>query len=348
MRYQSIPYSISDFYEWFNKGQLMLQPKFQRRETWSKNAKSYLIDTILRNIPIPKLYVRQDIDVDENKLYREVVDGQQRLRAIFSFLQGDLKILKIHNEELGGLFFKDLPDAIKKDFLTYTLSVDLLINASNRDVLDLFIRINSYNITLVAQEILNARFAGAFKQIVYKLGLDHLIFWKKNNILSDRRISRMGEAELASELVVAMIDGFQDGKRSLRKYYKEYDDNFPYEKRIIKQFRDVIDLIAYIFDNNIPKTQYKRIPLFYSLFCAFYDCKYGLPNYGKGKIKIQDKYKNSIFNSLLDLSDEIISKNPNEYYIDLINSSRRSTDKLNERITRHKYMWEAINNAINK
>ena len=112
MKYRSIPYSISDFYEWYKKGLLELQPKYQRRETWSNNAKSYLIDTILRNIPIPKLYIRQEINVDENKIFREVVDGQQRLRAIFSFLNGESQIFKIHNDKYGGSLFNDLPDKI--------------------------------------------------------------------------------------------------------------------------------------------------------------------------------------------------------------------------------------------
>ena len=60
----------------------------------------------------------------------------------------------------------------------------------------------------------------------------------------------MGEAELTSEIVVTMIDGFQDGKKNLRNYYKLYDDEFPEEKTIVNQFRDIINQIAYIFEKN--------------------------------------------------------------------------------------------------
>ena len=52
-------YSIRDFEEWNQRNELFLQPKFQRRNVWSDKARSYLIDTIIRGKPIPKIYMRQ-------------------------------------------------------------------------------------------------------------------------------------------------------------------------------------------------------------------------------------------------------------------------------------------------
>ena len=48
-------YSIRDFEEWDSRNELVLQPKFQRRDVWSDKARSYLIDTIVRGKPIPKI-----------------------------------------------------------------------------------------------------------------------------------------------------------------------------------------------------------------------------------------------------------------------------------------------------
>ena len=53
-------YSVRDFEEWRQHGELVLQPKFQRRDVWIDKARSYLIDTIIRGKPIPKLYMRPD------------------------------------------------------------------------------------------------------------------------------------------------------------------------------------------------------------------------------------------------------------------------------------------------
>ena len=52
------------------------------------------MDSIVREKPIPKIFIRQDIDPKTKTTVREVVDGQQRLRTIFSFLQDGFKINK--------------------------------------------------------------------------------------------------------------------------------------------------------------------------------------------------------------------------------------------------------------
>jgi len=54
MPFKSQSFTVSDLYEWFRSGELILQPKFQRRLVWSQGAKSYLIDTVIRELPIPK------------------------------------------------------------------------------------------------------------------------------------------------------------------------------------------------------------------------------------------------------------------------------------------------------
>ena len=66
-------YSIADFYEWQKNGLLELVPDFQRRTVWSEKAKSYLIDTIIRGRPIPKILISQRLQ--GTRTIRVVVDG---------------------------------------------------------------------------------------------------------------------------------------------------------------------------------------------------------------------------------------------------------------------------------
>jgi hypothetical protein len=70
----------------------------------------------------------------------------------------------------GGSLFDDLPAEAQRKFLSYEFSVDLLVDATDADVLDVFARINSYSLPLNEQEKRNAKFFGAFKQTVYDLG----------------------------------------------------------------------------------------------------------------------------------------------------------------------------------
>src|SRR5258708_5257095 len=102
-------YRVSDFLVWQKDGALKLNPNFQRRPVWKKGAKSYLIDTILRGLPVPIIFLRDlPSDLKTFKPQRDVVDGQQRIRTILSYIdpkllsdfdkeRDDFTLSKIHN-----------------------------------------------------------------------------------------------------------------------------------------------------------------------------------------------------------------------------------------------------------
>lgn len=67
-------------------GQLRLAPEFQRNAVWPPAAKAYLIDTILTERPMPLFFFQRGRSAQTGKPVYSVVDGQQRLRSIFEFL----------------------------------------------------------------------------------------------------------------------------------------------------------------------------------------------------------------------------------------------------------------------
>src|SRR6266446_925999 len=73
-------------------------PDFQREEVWPDSKKQLLIDSILRGWHLPKFYLRKSTD----RTY-ECVDGQQRLNAIFEFLEGKLDLPAETAKAFGGL-----------------------------------------------------------------------------------------------------------------------------------------------------------------------------------------------------------------------------------------------------
>ena len=146
--FDSRVYSINDFVEWSKNEQLELNPFFQRRPVWSEKAKSYLMDTIVRGKPIPKIFIRQKINVSTKSSFREVVDGQQRLKAIIDFAE-DRLVLSKRAQEFRGLKYSTLSEDQKGEFLEYAIAVDSLVNASTDDVLEVFARLNSYTVSLL-------------------------------------------------------------------------------------------------------------------------------------------------------------------------------------------------------
>src|ERR1017187_1035312 len=81
-------YTPEDFLLWQANDALEITPKFQRRSVWRTPARSYFIDTILRGMTVPPLYLRMTQNKTKTKAIRQVVDGQQRVRSVLDFIGG--------------------------------------------------------------------------------------------------------------------------------------------------------------------------------------------------------------------------------------------------------------------
>lgn len=291
-RFSTRSYSIQDFAQWEEKGELVLAPKFQRRDVWSPLARSYLIDTIIRGKPIPKIYMRQDINPKTRRTVREIVDGQQRLRSVLTFLKNGFKISKAHNDQYGGKYFSDLDDDAQKDILRYEFVVDLLQDMADQEVYDVFARLNTYAMTLNYQELRHAKFFGEFKTSVYVVANEFTNFWTANKIFTDNQVLRMAEAELVSELFIAMSIGIRaKEKRIIDNFYRDNDPKFPGRKIVEEKFRETMDHVGGIMGGTLAESSFKSVRLFYPLFCAVYHMQYKLPEFeAKRKRYRQSEY----------------------------------------------------------
>ena len=331
---------ITEFLRWDDEHTLLLSPKFQRRRIWPKKAKAFLIDTILHGMPIPKIFMRQQLDLRGNRTIHEVVDGQQRLRAVLDFKNDDFSLSR-ESEPWGAVTYSQLPPSAQRAFMSYEFSVDLLIDASDADVLDIFARINSHAVPLNAQEKRNAAYFGSFKRTIYSLALKHLEFWKKHQILSDRTIARMKEAELTSELIVAMIDGFQDKKKSLNGFYGKWDDRFPYKAKSTARFQEVLDLIDQHLGEALVHSHFRRPALFYSTFLALYQLRYGALGDLDTSRSAFGTSEGQRFKAALDKLDHILSsKRPPIEYNEFVVACQRQTDNIKPRRLRNKFILQ--------
>src|ERR1017187_2536928 len=125
-------YRISDFVEWHKQKRLDLNPDFQRGSVWSPAARTFLIDTILRQLPVPKVYLRTKIDVVTKHAIREVVDGQQRMRAILDFANDGFALSK-RAGEFFGLKYSTMTVEQQEHFLSYPIDrKSTRLNSSHR------------------------------------------------------------------------------------------------------------------------------------------------------------------------------------------------------------------------
>lgn len=260
-------YSIADFLEWDGNNLLDLSPKFQRRSVWTRQAKSFLIDTILRGKPMPKVLLTQDLVGKKN--VRTVVDGQQRIRTILEFVSGGFTVLSAHNSDHAGQTFNEMDDDIQGSILQYEVGVDLLYNVSLADMLDIFARINTYSVTLNTQEKLNAKYLGVFKTTAYELGHSYVSYLLDGGVLSEKSVSRMGEAQISSDLLVALVGGVQTVK-NIERYYKEYEgfEVIPANiSQATSRYREAMQFIGAIYPaKDLKNTNWARPHWFYTLF----------------------------------------------------------------------------------
>jgi len=346
--FDSRTYSINDFLEWSNNKQLELNPKFQRRSVWTDMARSYLMDTIVRGKPIPKVFIKQKINVQTRQSIREVVDGQQRLRTILSYLKDGFVISKKHNPKYGGLYFSQLEDVdadIQTNILNYEISADLLVNLPDSEILDIFSRLNSYSVVLNLQEKINANHFGPFKTLADKIAHDFNDFWIDNKILTDNNILRMADVALCADILIAMIEGIKS-KKQIKSFYDKYEDKFEHDPALLEEkFVSTVATIQGIFDNDLNGTEFNRIHLFYSLFTCIYHLKYGLVGMDKPQMNVSEsdyaRIESRLENINLIFATEEV-KQLNEKEIKFLEDSRRATTDKPVRERRTKYLLDLI------
>ena len=332
-------YNIADLLRLFARGDLVLQPKFQRRLAWEEVARAYLIDTVVRGLPMPKIYLR-GIVASSTQFQYEVVDGQQRLTAIIDFYNGKLRLDSKHHTGFGGLTFVELPEPVQTAFLNYEISAEVMEEARDPEVWAMFERLNAYTLVLNRQEKLNARWFGWFKQTAYKLAADEssLEAWEAMRIFSSQQIARMKEVELTSDILVAIVRGISDISM-ISKVYGDYDNDFPNREAAERVFRDALRSIRDQMEPIVRSTRFRRRAWFYSLMVSACDVLEGIPA-GMGPGILQPR--ESVCWRMLDLHEVLKAPEPPEGLSELHSTLSRATSHVRERRIRHEHFYELL------
>ena len=340
-------YRISDFLEWYKRKQLQLNPEFQRGSVWISAARTYLIDSILRELPIPKIYLRTLIDIETKQSIREVVDGQQRLRAIIDFAEDKFALTK-RAAEFSGQRYSDLPSEYKEIFLSYPISVGQLLNANDDDVLEIFSRLNSYNVTLNAAELRHAKYQGDFKWFVRNTSKKWAVLWDEYEIVSVRDRVRMLDDSLTAEMLGVLMEGVNDGGQpKINALYQRYDRGK--EDKIAESLENFDNIIRYFIDNladGLRGTPLLRSAHFFMVFSALSHAITGIPQGGADDYyplrRSQEIDAEIALAALIELAAIIESEVPPTGFNDFWNASKTSTQRISSRRVRLSVYYSAL------
>jgi hypothetical protein len=311
------------------KNQINLNPNFQRGYIWSDKFKDELIASIIQNYPIGNIIFF--IEKATQKLL--VVDGQQRLKTIYSFIDKKYprrirdkdSITKISRylDQMGELYssflkpidmdkitsFKnrksfimaDLPDLVKDNFLSYNLNTTTMFTKNSENIVEYFKYVQNQE-KLRAGEIINS----------FQYNNDDLFDLLSDTIQSNLIASYLGITNKRNEItkhfinIIGMLTNklnFNASEKDLISFAKNFSNEILNEKTLI--FMDNIkafhllfneDDSLYLFDVNI--RQVRKIKLFFVFLIKNRLNKDNIDNFSRGVdylVKNNKEYYDKVF-----------------------------------------------------
>lgn len=161
-----------------DQAEINLNPAWQRGPAWKPPRQVLLIDSILRGMDIPKIYLRA---LPKGGLHAyDAVDGQQRLRAIWQFRAGDLvldhpeALSPIDGHPVAGLRYSDLHANLRSRFDNFVVSIADIESASQDEITNLFSRLQM-GVSLNPAELRNA-LGGPMRHVIDAIATSHEFF----------------------------------------------------------------------------------------------------------------------------------------------------------------------------
>ena len=211
-------------------------PEWQRGEVWDTAKKQQLIDSILRGWRLPKFYF---VLIEEDEY--EVVDGQQRLTAIYEFFANELPLSSKSTADFGGPYYKDLKQKHSDAFDDFEIDFDEIEDATEEELKQFFQRLQE-GLPLTSSEKLNS---------VHSRLRDFCRSMAKHEFFGTTVAApntRFAHFDIVSKVAAIEIEGIQTGLRfdDLKDIF-EAQKNFSPTSAVAKRLKTTLDFLATTF-----------------------------------------------------------------------------------------------------
>jgi hypothetical protein len=211
-------------------------PDWQRTKVWDLHKKQGLIDSILRGWKLPKFYFLKTAE-DEY----EVVDGQQRLTAIFEFFANELALSEETTTTFGGPLYKNLKQKVADSFDDFEIEYDEIEGADDQELKEFFQRLQQ-GLPLTSSEKLNAVHS-KMRDFTKKLATHPFI--KDRIAVPD---TRYGHFDIVAKAAAIEVEGLDVGLRfdELKDVF-EAQKNFSSTSAVAKRLQAALDFLDRAF-----------------------------------------------------------------------------------------------------
>ena len=218
LTHQQNPKTIQDLVNLYEKNHLNLEPGFQRKSVWKESDRAKLLDSIIRNYPLPAIFLYRN-QHDGDVVY-DVIDGKQRIESFLMFM-GLKKGRFATKTQLPGedavqlVTWKQLCKWKQQHLITgYRLPV-IEVDGEFGDIVEVFVRINSTGKALTGQEKRHAKYyKSAFLKEAAKVAGKFEGYFREMRVMGASQLSRMKHVELVCELMLSIQKGDPINKKT--------------------------------------------------------------------------------------------------------------------------------------
>jgi hypothetical protein len=341
----STTYTVAEYCDMIGRNEIVVNREYQRSDkVWPGAAQSFLIETMLLGYPVPKLSLHQITDLKTRKTIKEIVDGQQRTKAIKAFFDGDLRLSRtLDLKEAAGRLYSELPDDLQQAFIDYPISVDLFTGASPDKIREVFRRINSYTVPLNPEEQRHATYQGEMKWFIYRLARDYDEVMLRIGTFTMAQLVRMADAKLYAEIIHALLHGITTTKKAeLDTLYREKDTVFEEQNAFGQRFEATLDVILRFED--LHQGPLMKPHMMYSLILALMHVLDPVPSL----TSLQPREREAMIDvtqsvvNLSVLAEALETDVPPDDYAAFVTASEQKTNVKSQREIRFKYLVQAL------
>lgn len=297
-----------------SRGNIVLKHRLQRREgVWGKEAKSLLIDSLLRG------YIVNPIHTISEGGKQYVIDGVQRLDTLFTFLNDgfalskNLKPVEIENVsyEIGGKKFSKLDQPVKDEIQSSQIQVYEITEYTDTDVREMFSRLNSGK-PLNTSQRLTPSMSDYLSDAIFEI-VSHPFFEK---VLTAAQLKSSVDQATALEILMLCATNedyeINSFSRKDREKFIEYS-NYKEMNDKVELIKQALNKLDENFDENV------KIPKTSLSFIVYAVCR--VIKEKKGMTKAMDAIK-----------DFLTNYDSNEEYKSYITQGTSGSESINNRL----------------
>ncbi|MBW3140929.1 DUF262 domain-containing protein [Ferrimonas balearica] len=331
--------TVANFWENYLLNKYDFDPAYQRKSVWSDEKQSFFIDSVLKNFPMPPIFLHQKIDDDTGKTKYDIIDGKQRLTSLIRFLKNEIPASDefenspFYDEKIAGVYFGELDEKglteYKRKLWRYVIPIEY-IDTSDKNVIDnIFDRLNRNGEPLNGQELRKSVYHGTALLLLVEKIADG-VFWKDR--LEKTDVARMEHYEFVSEILFQLIEDkpLHANQQELDRLYEQYSNaNVDWDVLELK----FTEVTSYVASLNIDFEAYRigGVSHLYGIWCLANKCV-------QKDIPIE-----SVKQRLVDFYEELRSGAINDENVEIYKKSMSARTKdQGQRRRRFEALWDYV------